>query len=278
MTRLTLCADDYGLNTQVNDAILALVLAGRLNAVSCMAVGPAFDGQSLIDAVSRSPIPVQIGLHLTLTEYTPLTPMPHFAKNGTFPTVGSLLVRSHLRRTDRAVIKLELERQLDAFISIFDRPPDFIDGHQHIHIFPGIREIVVELADAWMEGQGPNPGWVRCCDAPTVDLIALRDPRAILLAAMSRRHRSDRSRAAPRGNDRFYGVNTFDRRQSFQALMQRWLGFVAKGSSPSLIMCHPGLGAPVEGDPISERRADEYLYLNSDLFFEDLSTFLLTLG
>lgn len=277
MTRLTLCSDDYGLNTEVNDAILALVLAGRLNAVSCMAVGPTFDGQSLREAVSRSPIPVQIGLHLTLTEYRPLTAMPRFAKGGSFPSVSSLLVRSHLRRINRADVKLEFERQFDVFDSVFGCPPDFADGHQHVHIFPGIREVVFELALARLGGLRSNSGWVRCCDAPTTDLIALRDPRAMLLAAMSRRHRSRRVRAGLLSNKRFYGVNAFDRRQSFRALMRRWLGFVAKGSSPSLIMCHPGLGAPVEGDPIAERRADEFSYLKSDQFIEDLNTFDLSL-
>lgn len=277
MKRLTLCSDDYGLNPGVNDAILTLVLAGRLNAVSCMAVSPAFDGRSLIEATARSPIPVQIGLHLTLTEYAPLTAMPHFAKNGLFPSVGSLLVQSHLRRIDRAEVRHEFERQFDVFENVFGRPPDFVDGHQHVHIFPGIRKDVVNLAAARLRGQGTTSGWLRCCDAPTADLIAMRNPRAILLAAMSRRHRSQRVRAGLLSNARFYGVNTFNRQRSFRALMQRWLGFVAKGSSSALIMCHPGGGAPVEGDPIAERRADEFSYLNSDQFIEDLSTFDLSL-
>ena len=94
---------------------------------------------------------------------------------------------------------------------------------------------------------------------------------------MSRRHRSGRLRAGLISNERFYGVNTFNRRQSFRALMQRWLDLVAKGSSPSLIMCHPGLGTPVEGDPIAERRVDEFSYLKSEQFIEDLNAFDLSL-
>ncbi len=277
LARLTLCSDDYGLNTGINDAILTLVSAGRLNAVSCMVVSPAFDANPLIKAVSCAPLPVQIGLHLTMTEYIPLAAMPCLTRDGCFPSVGSLLAKSHLRRINRAEIRLELERQFNAFERAFSRPPDFVDGHQHIHIFPGIREDVIALIAARMGHYEPNPCWVRCCDAPTADLIAMRDPRAVLLATMSRQQRPHRLRAGLRSNERFYGVNTFDRRQSFRRLMQGWLGLVAKRPSSALIMCHPGLGIPSAGDTIAARRADEFSYLQGAQFTEDLVTFGLAL-
>ena len=278
LARLTLCADDYGLNADVNDAILALVKAGRLNAVSCMAVGSAFEAQPLLDAISGAPIPVQIGLHLTLTEYKPLTAMPHLADAGMLPPVGSLLLDSHLRRINRVEIAREFESQFDAFEGAFGRLPDFMDGHQHIQIFPGIREDVINLLTTRKFGGETNRGWVRCCDAPTADLITQRNPRAILLAAMARRQRTRLARAGLHSNERFYGVNTFDQRESYRTLMRRWLRLVAKKTSPALIMCHPGQGAPNADDPISARRLDEFTYLDSPHFPEDLATLGLSLG
>ena len=278
MAHLTLCADDYGLSADINDAILTLVRTGRLNAVSCMAIGSVFDDAPLLAAVTEAPFTVQVGLHLTLTEYTPLAAMPRLAKEGRFPSVGSLLAKSHLRQTDRAELREELARQFDAFERTFGRKPDFVDGHQHVHIFPGIREDVAELAAARMGTKETGSGWVRCCAAPMSDLIALRNPRAVLLNAMSRRQRPHLLRAGLHSNQRFYGVNTFDRHHSYRTLMQAWLKLAAKESSSTLIMCHPGLGGENPEDPIAARRADEFSYLQSDQFEEDLLAFGMTLG
>ncbi len=277
LAHLTLCADDYGLNADVNDAILALVRAGRLNAVSCMVVGSAFDAAPLLEAASQAPFPMQIGLHLTLTEYAPLKEMPNLATAGVLPPVGSLLIKSHLRRVDRIEIRHELERQFQTFERMFGRPPDFVDGHQHVHIFPGIREDVINLIAARRNENGANVGWVRCCDAPTVDLMALCAPRAVLLAVMARRQRSLLRRAGLDSNERFYGVNKFDPKQSYRSLMQSWLRLVAKRSSPALIMCHPGQESCNPDDPIALRRVNEFTYLASREFADDLAEFGLSL-
>mgnify|MGYP001373880324 CR=1 FL=1 len=41
--------------------------------------------------------------------------------------------------------KTLLERQLDEFIAAFKRPPDFLDGHHHVHQIPRVRRLVLEL-------------------------------------------------------------------------------------------------------------------------------------
>jgi len=274
---LTLCADDYGLNPEVNDAIHALIHAGRLNAVSCMTVGSAVEAQPLLETVANAPLKVQVGLHLTLTEYTPLDVMPKSTSGRRFPEVGSLLAKSHLRQIDRTEITAELNRQFDAFEDAFGRIPDFVDGHQHVHIFPGIRHDVIKLMIERMGARGAEPGWSRCCDAPTIDLLRIRNPRAILLAMMARRQRNLLQPAGLRFNDRFYGVNGFDPNQPFRTLMQGWLKMVVRRSTSALIMCHPGRPSSDPDDPIAARRPDELAYLSSDDFAEDLAAHGLTL-
>ena len=273
MVSFTLCADDYGLNSEVNNAINSLVHNGRLNAVSCMAVGNAFTATSLLEAVSEAPFPVEIGLHLTLTEYAPLSAMPKLTEEDMLPQVERLLIKSHLKRINCAEVCVELERQFDAFESAFGRKPDFVDGHQHVQIFPGIRDEVVNLVVSRMGPAGAGSGWVRCCDAPTSDLFLSPNLRSMLLAVMSRRQRARLARAGLRHNDRFYGVNTFDPAQSFRTLMQGWLQRVARREDHTLIMCHPGMAGSDPTDPIAVRRPDEYSYLASEDFMDDLERF-----
>ncbi len=278
MPCIILCADDYGLNSEVNNAINSLVRNGRLNAVSCMAVGNAFTAPALLEAVSEAPLPVEIGLHLTLTEYAPLGAMPKLTEEDMLPQVERLLIKSHLRQIDRSEIHLELERQFDAFETAFGRKPDFVDGHQHVQIFPVIRDEVVNLVVSRMGAAEAGSGWVRCCDSPASDLFLSPNLRAMLLAAMSRRHRARLARAGLRSNDRFYGVNTFDPAQSFRSLMQGWMRKVTRRKGHTLIMCHPGMPGSDPTDPIAARRPDEYSYLASADFVEDLERFEVALA
>ena len=49
-------------------------------------------------------------------------------------------------------------RPAPRFRPIFGRPPDFIDGHQHVQLFPQIRDAVLsagrEAPDAWLRQCG----------------------------------------------------------------------------------------------------------------------------
>ena len=272
--RFTLCADDYGLNPEISFAILELIRNSRLNSVSCMLTKRDFNPKPLIEKIKQSPLRIETGLHLTLTEYAPLGPMPDLAPHGTLPSVGKLLTKAHLRRVNLAEITQELTRQFDAFEAAFRKVPDFVDGHQHVHIFPGIRDVVTRLAGERMQAGG----WIRCCDAPVPDLLHLRSPRAMLLASMARQQRKLLTAADITHNSRFYGVNSFDVKQPFRALMQNWLQCIAMSNSPALIMCHPGHTGTDPLDPIAARRPDEFGYLNSTGFIEDMQRHKLSLS
>ena len=41
----------------------------------------------------------------------------------------------------------EVRAQFEAFADAFGRPPDFVDGHQHVHLFPQVREAVLETRE-----------------------------------------------------------------------------------------------------------------------------------
>ena len=162
--RIWLCADDYGLSPGVNRAIRDLVERGRLNATSVMAVGPAIgrdEAAALQEVAARSPR-CAIGLHATLSApFRPLT--IHFkpVDGGMFPPFPKLLRAGLLRQLDPEIIRAELVVQLAAFRELFGRAPDFVDGHQHVQLFPQVRDAflaaVKEAApDAWVRQGGRN--------------------------------------------------------------------------------------------------------------------------
>ena len=82
---------------------------------------------------------VAIGLHVTLTApFRPLTRDFAPARDGAFPRLAPLMARAFLGRLDRAKLAAEIAAQLAAFAAAFGRPPDFVDGHQHVQLLPTV--------------------------------------------------------------------------------------------------------------------------------------------
>src|SRR3984893_10257812 len=157
--RFWLCADDYGLSPGVNRAIRDLIARGRLNATSVMVVGPAIgrDEVSALAAMAAGSPRCAIGLHVTLTApFRPLTMHFQPLDGGMFLSFAKLLRAGLLRRLDPEIIRAELMVQLAAFRELFGRAPDFVDGHQHAQLFPGVREAFL----AAVKDAAPN-AWVR---------------------------------------------------------------------------------------------------------------------
>lgn len=268
MPNLTLCADDFGLNSFVNEGIIQLVKAGRLNAVSCMVGGAGFsDGMpALLQACEKAPIKVEIGLHLTFTEYQSLAPMPRLAPTGQLPMVSSLLLKSHMRALETQELDDEMRRQWERFLLVTGRKPDFMDGHQHVHLFPQLREAVVTLAKTEFK----SAGWVRSCHSDGAQLRrhGLSSLRVRIISQLAKHMQRLLRNAGIQTNQHFYGINDFKRDESFASLMHVWMSLAAAQSEWSVIMCHPGLRSCNDDiyDPIAARRIDEFEYFSSDNF------------
>lgn len=233
--RLCICADDFGLHPAVNDAVLRLVAMGRLQATSAMVGAPAWASGALalgsIDAAH-----LDVGLHLDLTEY-PLT-VP--ARSLT----GWLL--QGLR--DVQVLLREVHAQLDAFEQALGRMPAYVDGHQHVHQFPGVRDALLTALTARYPGQHP---WLRSTRPGSGGL------KPYVIDALGRRglqHHAD-ALDFPQ-NRRLLGVYGFDAdAHRYRHHVDAWL---AEAQDGDLLMCHPAL-APVPGDPIARARCQEFL-------------------
>ena len=272
MKTLILCADDFALNEAVSRGIIALAEAGCLSAISCMSASRHWREH----AGWLTPLhdKIDIGLHLTLTELVPLGPMPVLAPGGRLPTLGKVLADGVLHRLPRQEIRGELHRQMEAFIEQTGRAPDFIDGHQHVHLLPGVRETVFELWESYLK---PRQGYLRSCYEPAAEILrrGVEPVKALVISTLSMRLTRRARKAGAITNDSFRGVHDFSGSVAPQQLFPRFLQ--GQGACP-LLMCHPGLAAGDDDDELRDWRPQEYAYLSSAQFQADLNSAGITLG
>lgn len=169
--RLIVHADDFGISEAVNHGIVHAHRRGILTSTSVMANGRAFEHAV---ALAKDNPALDIGVHLTLTEEQPVTDAAAAAglsdEHNRFPPhVVRLAARHAFGRVSLAAVRAELDAQIrrvvDAGIA-----PSHLDGHQHVHVLPGIAGIVAELARIY------NVRTVRY-PAERVRGYMLRDPR-----------------------------------------------------------------------------------------------------
>jgi predicted glycoside hydrolase/deacetylase ChbG (UPF0249 family) len=251
MARLTVCADDFALSGGVSHTIHELALAGKINAISCMAISPRW----LEDArlLTQLPPRVKIGLHIVLSDGIPLTPMPLLAPNGHLPSANALAHRARMGGVPKGEIAAEIEAQFQRFKDVVGRPADFVDGHQHIHILRGVRDIVLAQAAR----QAPR-AWIRTCEDRFARII--HRPfclKGLVNALQSRGLRAAARTLGLRTNDGFAGL--YDFQAPFEPLFD---GFLAKPGSSHLVICHPGNGDIID-DVIGEARIREATALRS---------------
>jgi predicted glycoside hydrolase/deacetylase ChbG (UPF0249 family) len=261
--RFWLCADDYGLSPGVNRAIRDLIGRGRLNATSVMVVGPAIgrdEVAALNDAAAKS-TNCAIGLHATLSApFHPLTMHFRPLDGGLFLPFPKLLRLGLLRRLDPEIIRAELIAQFSTFHELFGRAPDFVDGHQHVQLFPQVRDAFLSAVKA----AAPN-AWVRQGGRSQPLARRLGNPKALLLDLLSARFRRCAARAGIAFNPGFAGAYDFSKEADFGELMQQFLDGLPEGG---LIMCHPGFVDEIliGLDPLTDQREREYAYLAGDAF------------
>ncbi len=263
---LALCADDFGLSDSIDEAVLTLIARGRLTATSCMVAGPRFeaDAPDLAALADRA----DVGLHFTLTDLPPLGAMPKFSPDGTAPGLGSVLARGYTGRLDYSEIAAEFGRQLDRFRAVFGRAPDFVDGHQHVHLLPASKRAIFAAFD---EGRlDPERTWLRDCGDSIGSILrrGVEVPKTLLLTVMSMGLAGAARRRGIRVNDGFRGITAFAADGGYGETFRRFLG--GAGDRP-LAMCHPAVPGPAEGDPIAAARREEWAYFSGADFPVDLA-------
>ncbi|HEY5167045.1 MAG TPA: ChbG/HpnK family deacetylase [Pseudolabrys sp.] len=257
-----LCADDYGISPSVNAAIRELIARGRLNATSVMVAAPHLgdDEAAALDMLNSGDRRAAIGLHVTLT--APFKPMSaSFApvRDGRFLPLAEMLRAAIARRLQPEMLVIEIATQLRAFLETFGRLPDFLDGHQHVHLFPQIRDAFLKVVSE----TAPN-AWVRQCGRARSSR-RLHERKGLVLDILSIGFRRKAERLGIATNPAFAGAYAFNAKANFAKIFQRFLAGLPDGG---LIMCHPGfVDAELERlDPLTHLREHEFAYFNSDDF------------
>ena len=260
--RIWLCADDYGLAPGVNAAIRELILRGRLNATSVMMAAPHCgpDEAAALDTLNSGKTRAALGLHVTLTG--PLKPMsPDFAplRNGAFLPVNDMLKQASARRLKVEPLTIEIATQLRAFVETFGRLPDFIDGHQHVHLFPQVRDAFLKVV-----AETAPTVWVRQCGRARPHRQR-HDHKSLVLDILSLSFRRKARRHGIATNRAFAGAYAFTAKAKYERVFPRFLNGLPDGG---LIMCHPGFvdAELARLDPLTILREHEFAYFNSDEF------------
>ncbi len=245
---VVLCADDFGLSPGVSRGILELLEMGRLSATSCMVNYPEFraDAQPLRSFCGRA----DLGLHFSLTDSRP---------------ISRVALACHLRPPAFSAMLKEVERQVEIFSSAMGILPDYIDGHQHVHVLPVVREAVVDVAKR-------IGAYVRVPRDP-IDGAMWRRPAPLestYLSVASGRLAKLVEAACVITNRGFRGVRTFRESVPFAAIYRKMIAGAGQGC---LVMCHPGHvdDTLVGRDPVRNPRADEWSYFAGPDFSFDMA-------
>lgn len=239
------CADDFGMNRSINKGILKLAEHGRLSATSCMTKGASF----FDDAPPLAELAVQKGLHLNLTEAQRETKF--------YQSLPGLIQNCYLHRLATEKISTEIDEQCDNFERAFGRPPDYVDGHQHVHQLPVVRDILLRSLKRrygsdriWIRSTRMPAGTVTWGDWMKSKLIQSLGASAMLHLATEAGFKTSRC---------LLGVYTLScNEQRYRSRLDAWL---ALASPSDVLMCHPACGTD-GSDPISRQREVEFAVLS----------------
>jgi predicted glycoside hydrolase/deacetylase ChbG (UPF0249 family) len=260
LRHIWLCADDYGISPAVSAAIRELVARRLINAASVMVVTPSFSASEATALREAAGSRAAIGLHLTLT--APFHPLTDFTprRDGAFLPLNGMAGRGLGHRLEPSRLEAEIVSQFAAFRKAFGRNPDYVDGHQHIHVFPQISDTLVRVTK-----QEAPQAWLRQCGRAASAPKSLADPKGYILDALSARLRRIAAQHGVRTNPAFAGTYSFRPDADFGKLFVEFLDGLPDGG---LLMCHPGKVDQElrKLDPLTDLREREYAFFLGDRF------------
>ncbi len=139
------CADDLGISRGTNEGIARAVENGIVRESSLCVTGVAVEeGAALAKELAPR---LATGLHLSLTLGKALSGRIAGLtdREGRFHRLPTVLLRCLLRAVPRKRLREEIAAQLGR-VEELGLPLSHLNGHHHVHSFPVLRELVLELA------------------------------------------------------------------------------------------------------------------------------------
>lgn len=146
MKQLIVCADDFGLDPAVNEAVEIAHRDGILTCASLMVGAPA--AADAVARARRSPS-LRVGLHIVLVDGRPFLPpgeVPDLVDaSGAF---DDNMVRAGFRFFFRPRVRAQLAREIGAQFAAFAAtglPLDHANAHKHMHLHPTVASLIMTI-------------------------------------------------------------------------------------------------------------------------------------
>jgi predicted glycoside hydrolase/deacetylase ChbG (UPF0249 family) len=234
---VAIVADDYGIGPETSRAVLDLAGEGRVTAAVLLVNAP--DAERAARAWLAADPPADLGWHPNLTLDRPVRPpeqVPSLVDpDGFFWPLGPFLRRVCRGQVRAADVRAEWRAQYRRFVDLVGRPPELVNSHQHVALFPPCDAALFGvLAEA-----GVRP-YLRRVVEPLRTLAHVPGAR-VKRTTLSLLGRRGARRAAARGLtgcDWLAGV-TDPACVADDRFWDRWLGGLPDVGSVE-VCCHPG--------------------------------------
>jgi len=246
-------ADDFGLCEKHDKIIIELAKKKKVNAISVL-VHDELSGKR-VNEVRKMRDYLSVGLHLNLTMVLP--------KIQPIGSIKTLIIKSLLGSLNTREIKKEILSQIREFEKVFGTLPDFIDGHEHVHILPSILEILSKIV---VEEKFSEKFWIRSPVTETMaDLyreLSNAGLKVLIITALGSRAKNKLNRLGILTNKNFAGF--FSLKSPSRNFKQKYLHLLTLKKPDMVIMVHPGTSeSPTQNKNHSnEIRAIEATMLN----------------
>ncbi len=224
MKAVVINADDYAYSAGIDEAILDLAHKGVVTATTALVCSPRWPEA----AVALRDAPLSAGLHLDFTNAFAPT------NAGQAVPVKQVILRCWSRSMNAQQAASSIREQLDRFEQAMGRAPEIVDGHEHVHQFPVIREALLEELSRRYSTVAQKP--LLRSTAPR----AWRGAKAAIIGALgcaALRRKAQAAGFVMTGD--FAGVYDFAPQADLAALWRAWLGAFNVDTGTRIVMCHP---------------------------------------
>lgn len=237
MRRLIVNADDFGLTSGVNRAIVEAHGQGVVTSSTLMASGSAF-----AHAVQVAPETLSVGCHVLLVDGKPILPSREVrtltdTAHGAFEKdIGGFAVRALCGRIRASEIEAEAMAQIRK-LQAAGVQVSHIDTHKHTHIFPQVLRPLLSAAKACGVGAVRNPygkiGWAAIASRPGLWKRYCQTRALNVFAGKFQHAVRDAGMVTPDGSLGVVLTGAFDER-TFQLVLES----IPEGTWE--LVCHPG--------------------------------------
>ncbi|WP_019883352.1 MULTISPECIES: ChbG/HpnK family deacetylase [unclassified Methylophilus] len=265
MAKVIICADDYAQSAAIDAAILTLIERGILTATSCMTLSPRWP-ESARQLTPQLRTKADLGLHLDFTQFSRSMRVSH----------PVLVLRSLTGLLSTQKVMANIKQQLDAFEDALHTPPDYIDGHLHVHQLPIIREALLTiLQHRYSHLPLSERPWLRISSPPVGSGLKARIIHWLGAEKLKQLAKAAGFRVSP------VLLGVYDFQGDAAAYQARWLYWarqlkqllISEKDLPPVLMCHPARPTQVidPHDPIAIARMIEWQVMQSADFSAWLS-------